>query len=312
MARVTFDNNTTQMSLLPLASLAGDTAPLLAPEQSVSAYASMLLIRRFEEKLGQLVALGLIESTAKLTTCRETIPVAIAMALRPDEAFVTSASPYGALLARGVEPAELCARVLSGASMTQDLKESGVTVAQDALDAVQTAEQLSLRPSLACCWIDYSSVQSAELMTWWEAAVRRRLPVVAVVSTTGTISASAADLGALTTHLRHPGAHVETVEAVDFGRTHSACWLAMDRVRRGEGPALILARSIAFQGHAAAVRLVRAKAPAREDVDPLARMRASLLEDRMCTEAELKIREKDVRDRISGAVAAAKGEMRAD
>jgi pyruvate dehydrogenase E1 component alpha subunit len=300
------------MSLLSMAPLAGEVEFRLAAEQSASAYAAMLVIRRFEEKLGQLVAMGLIESTAQLTTYRECIPVAVAMALQDGEAFVASTSPYGALLALDAEPAELCASVLRGVPALSGSKRPELHLALDATSALRIAAGIAEHGTPVFAWVDLCAKPAPELSTEWERVVRNGLPVVLVATVPADASGKEPDAAGLAPFpIADGAAPVEAVNAVDFSRTFAACARAIGRARRGEGASLVLARTMAYQGHAAAARGSGAKAQVREDIDPIARARACLIEERITTEAALKALEKDVRDRVSGAISTAKDVARA-
>src|SRR5512137_2422857 len=91
------------------------SAPALTREQLLRAYRDMLLIRRFEEKAGQLYGMGLIGGFCHLYIGQEAVVVGMQMALKPGDQVITSYRDHGHMLATGMEArgvmAELTGRI---------------------------------------------------------------------------------------------------------------------------------------------------------------------------------------------------------
>ena len=89
---------------------APSTAPVPATNQSMNrdqllkAYGDMLLIRRFEEKAGQLYGMGLIGGFCHLYIGQEAVVVGIQAALGEGDQVITSYRDHGHMLATGMEP----------------------------------------------------------------------------------------------------------------------------------------------------------------------------------------------------------------
>ena len=77
--------------------------PEFNQEQELHAYRRMLLIRRFEEKAGQLYGMGLIGGFCHLYIGQEAVVVGIQAALQPGDSVVTSYRDHGHMLATGME-----------------------------------------------------------------------------------------------------------------------------------------------------------------------------------------------------------------
>src|SRR6202162_4932384 len=73
-------------------------------ETLLQAYRSMLLIRRFEEKAGQLYGMGLIGGFCHLYIGQEAVVVGIQAALQQGDAVITSYRDHGHMLACGMDP----------------------------------------------------------------------------------------------------------------------------------------------------------------------------------------------------------------
>ncbi|MDX1738484.1 MAG: thiamine pyrophosphate-dependent enzyme, partial [Alphaproteobacteria bacterium] len=85
------------------------------PEQLKDDYRNMLLIRRFEEKAGQLYGMGLIGGFCHLYIGQEAVVTGMQSCITPDDAVITSYRDHGHMLACGMESrgvmAELTGRI---------------------------------------------------------------------------------------------------------------------------------------------------------------------------------------------------------
>src|SRR5260221_6615319 len=83
----------------------GSTSPLeFTRDQELSAYRHMLLIRRFEEKAGQLYGMGFIGGFCHLYIGQEAVVVGLQMAQKDGDQVVTSYRDHGHMLASGMDP----------------------------------------------------------------------------------------------------------------------------------------------------------------------------------------------------------------
>src|SRR5262245_65868341 len=79
-------------------------APDFNQEQELQAYRSMLLIRRFEEKAGQLYGMGLIGGFCHLYIGQEAVVVGMQMAIKKGDEVITGYRDHGNMLACGMDP----------------------------------------------------------------------------------------------------------------------------------------------------------------------------------------------------------------
>jgi pyruvate dehydrogenase E1 component alpha subunit len=79
------------------------TPPSLSPAEELHAYREMLLIRRFEEKAGQLYGMGLIGGFCHLYIGQEAVVVGMQMAIAPVDQVITTYRDHGHMLAVGME-----------------------------------------------------------------------------------------------------------------------------------------------------------------------------------------------------------------
>jgi pyruvate dehydrogenase E1 component alpha subunit len=95
--------------LLPAADLAASESsapevPVFDKEQELAALRQMLLIRRFEEKAGQMYGMGLIGGFCHLYIGQEAVVVGMKLAMRPGDQMITGYRDHGHMLASGMDP----------------------------------------------------------------------------------------------------------------------------------------------------------------------------------------------------------------
>src|SRR4026207_1955794 len=87
------------------------TVPPFNREQELKAYREMLLIRRFEEKAGQLYGMGLIGGFCHLYIGQEAVVVGMQMAIEEGDQVITTYRDHGHMLACGMDPQGVTAEV---------------------------------------------------------------------------------------------------------------------------------------------------------------------------------------------------------
>ena len=113
--------------------------PSVDKQQLLKAYRDMLLIRRFEEKAGQLYGMGLIGGFCHLYIGQEAVVVGMQMALSDGDEVITSYRDHGHMLATGMDPRGVMAELTGRADR--------LFARQGRLDAhVQQGEELLRRP----------------------------------------------------------------------------------------------------------------------------------------------------------------------
>ncbi len=80
-------------------------------EEELSAYRDMLLIRRFEEKAGQMYGMGLIGGFCHLYIGQEAVVVGMMRAAKPGDQTVTGYRDHGHMLACGIDPKAVMAEL---------------------------------------------------------------------------------------------------------------------------------------------------------------------------------------------------------
>lgn len=81
-----------------------DKLAKLSNEQEITAFEQMLLIRRFEERAGQMYGMGLIGGFCHLYIGQEAVVVGVQSELEPDDTVITAYRDHGHMLACGMDP----------------------------------------------------------------------------------------------------------------------------------------------------------------------------------------------------------------
>ena len=88
-------------------------APQFSKEDELKAYRDMLLVRRFEEKAGQMYGMGLIGGFCHLYIGQEAVVTGITMASRKGDAQITGYRDHGHMLVMGLDPKQLDPDILT-------------------------------------------------------------------------------------------------------------------------------------------------------------------------------------------------------
>lgn len=272
----------------------------MSGEIAKEAYRRMLLVRRFEEKCGQLVALGVIREIGALATGREAIPTSIALARAVSEPLVSATGPYGSSLVMGMDPVALFRSIISGAPEISRIEAPDTQICPSAAVAISRAIEHATSVGPVFCWLDAAGADSSSTLGALSKAQPAGLPIVFLITVTSQEAEHA--LAGLRFSIEH-------VDGADVGRIKSLCCEAADRARLQRAASVILVRSTAFQGHlAASQRAPGSKELPRENWDPIARLRQRLLDEYGVSESEVKALEKSAREQVTQAASMARAD----
>ena len=101
--------------------------PALTKDQELSAYRQMLLIRRFEEKAGQMYGMGLIGGFCHLYIGQEAVVVGMQMTLKAGDEVITGYRDHGHMLACGMDPKGVMAELIGGSTAIRKARAARCT-----------------------------------------------------------------------------------------------------------------------------------------------------------------------------------------
>jgi TPP-dependent pyruvate/acetoin dehydrogenase alpha subunit len=232
-------------------------------------YRTMRLIRRFEERIVDLVNRNEIPGVTHEYVGQEAVATGICAALRPDDVITSTHRGHGHILAKGGEPrrmvAELMARATGynrgrGGSMHIADLSLGIYGANGIVGAgtpiacgAAMAAKLTGSDRIAVSFFGDGGMNQGVVHEAMNLAAIWALPVVFVCENNGyAISASIKEMAAierLADRARGYGMPGEVVDGMDVLAVLKAGRKAVERARRGDGPMLLECRTYRFVGH---------------------------------------------------------------
>jgi pyruvate dehydrogenase E1 component alpha subunit len=235
----------------------------------LKAYRTMLLIRRFEEKAGQLYGMGLIGGFCHLYIGQEAVVVGMQMALTTGDQVITSYRDHGHMLATGMEPrgvmAELTGRATGyshgkGGSMHMFSKEKhfygghGIVGAQVSLGTgLGFSNWYRGTDRVSLTYFGEGASNQGQVYESFNLAALMKLPVVYVIENnrygmgTSVERASAShDLSKNGAPWGIPGMQVD---GMDVLAVKDAADQAVTHCRAGKGPYLLEVKTYRYRGH---------------------------------------------------------------
>jgi pyruvate dehydrogenase E1 component alpha subunit len=238
-------------------------------EQYLKWYESMLLMRRFEEKTGQLYVQQKIKGFCHLYNGQEAIVAGTVSATRKDDKHITAYRDHAHPIGLGLHPkyvmAEMYAKITGcskgkGGSMHMFSKEHnfmgghGIVGAQIPLGAgIAFAEKYNGTENLCVCSMGDGAVRQGALHEAFNMAMTWKLPVIFVIEnnlyamgTSVERTSNVHDLWKLGLAYDMPS---KPVDGLNVEAVHEAIEEAAARARRGDGPTLLEMKTYRYRGH---------------------------------------------------------------
>lgn len=298
--------------------------PAFTKDQDLRAFREMLLIRRFEEKAGQLYGMGAIGGFCHLYIGQEAIVVGMQMALKEGDQVITGYRDHGHMLATGMDPkgvmAELTGRHSGyskgkGGSMHMFSKEKhfygghGIVGAQVPLGTgLAFANRYRGNDNVSVAYFGDGAANQGQVYESFNMAELWKLPVIYIVEnnryamgTSVTRSSAQTDFSRRGVSFNIPG---EQVDGMDVRAVKAAGEKAVAACRAGKGPYILEMQTYRYRGHSmsdpAKYRTREEVDKVRHDQDPIEQVRQRLLGLKL-SEQELKAIDAEVRDIVNAS-----------
>jgi pyruvate dehydrogenase E1 component alpha subunit len=271
-------------------------------------YESMLLMRKFEEKAGQLYGQQKIRGFCHLYIGQEAVMAGAMSVLGPKDTMITAYREHAHAIARGMSANEIMAELYGkatgcskgkGGSMHMFSKElglyggHGIVGGQIPLGAgIAFAEKYKGTTNVNVCYMGDGAVRQGALNEAFNMAMLWKLPVVFVCENNGyAMGTSVArttnmlDIYKIGLGFDMPCAPVDGMDPV---AVHNAMDEAVSRARRGEGPTFLEMRTYRYKGHSMSDP---AKYRSKEEVeeykakDPIESVKETILRKKYANEA---------------------------
>ena len=299
--------------------------PDLSKEQELSAFRDMLLIRRFEEKAGQLYGMGLIGGFCHLYIGQEAVVVGMQMALKPGDEVITGYRDHGHMLACGMDPKGVMAELTGrrdgyskgkGGSMHMFSVEKGffgghgIVGAQVPLGTgLAFANKYRGNDNVSLTYFGDGAANQGQVYESFNMAKLWKLPVVYVIENNqygmGTSVARASATTNLSQRGRSHDIPGEQVDGMDVRAVKAAGEKAVKWCRAGNGPIILEMLTYRYRGHSmsdpAKYRPKEEVDKVRTEHDPIEQVRARLLAKKWATEDALKKIDTEVRAVVNEA-----------
>ncbi|MEZ5780037.1 MAG: pyruvate dehydrogenase (acetyl-transferring) E1 component subunit alpha [Paracoccaceae bacterium] len=293
-------------------------------------YRDMLLIRRFEEKAGQLYGMGLIGGFCHLYIGQEAVVVGLEAAAEEGDKRITSYRDHGHMLACGMDPkgvmAELTGREggLSkgkGGSMHMFSKEKhfygghGIVGAQVPLGAgLAFADKYKDNKRVTFTYFGDGAANQGQVYETFNMAALWQLPVIFVIENNqyamGTAQKRSTSTPKLHTRGEAFGIPGEIVDGMDVLAVKASSEKAVAHCRSGKGPYILEVMTYRYRGHSmsdpAKYRTREEVQKMREERDAIEHVRELLLQGKHATDDELKAVDKEIKAVVNEAAEFAK------
>jgi len=303
---------------------ANGSPPAFTKEQELKALRDMLLIRRFEEKAGQLYGMGAIGGFCHLYIGQEAVVVGMQMSLKKGDEVITGYRDHGHMLACGMEAKGVMAELTGrrggyskgkGGSMHMFSKAEhfygghGIVGAQVSLGTgLAFANRYRGNDSVSITYFGDGASNQGQVYESFNMAELWKLPVVYVIENNRyAMGTSVARSSALTEFSKRgasfniPG---EQIDGMDVRAVKAAGDKAVAWCREGKGPYILEMQTYRYRGHSmsdpAKYRTREEVEKVRHDQDPIEQVRNRLLAGKVA-EQDLKAIDAEVRDIVNAA-----------
>ena len=288
-------------------------------------YHDMLLIRRFEEKAGQLYGMGLIGGFCHLYIGQEAVVVGIQSTLKDGDAVITSYRDHGHMLACGMEArgvmAELTGRAGGyskgkGGSMHMFSREKnfygghGIVAAQVPIGAgIAFAHKYNENDLVSVTYFGDGAINQGQVGEALNMAALWNLPAIFVIENNKYAMGTSQERASAGTDLYNRGKPYgipgKQVDGMDVLAVREAAQTAVAHCRTGKGPFVLEMQTYRYRGHSmsdpAKYRSREEVSKVRSERDPIDRMRGWLIDEGFAEEDELKEIDRKIKDIVSDA-----------
>ncbi len=311
-------------------------APTATPEELIRFYEDMLLIRRFEEKAGQLYGMGLIGGFCHLYIGQEAVVVGATAAAGPRDTVITSYRDHGQMLACGMDPKGVMAELTGrrggyskgkGGSMHMFSREKGffgghgIVGAQVPIGAgLAFAHKYKADGGVCFAYFGDGAVNQGQVYESFNMAALWKLPAVYLIENNKYGMGTSVERASATTELYRRGEAYgipgEQVNGMNVLEVRDAAVHAAEHCRAGNGPFILEMKTYRYRGHSmsdpAKYRTKEEVSKIRAESDPIDLARKMILDGDHLDDAAIKDIDKRVKAVVTEAASFAQGSPEPD
>ena len=288
-------------------------------------YEDMLLMRRFEERAGQLYGMQKIKGFCHLYIGQEALMAGAMTVLRPADAMITAYRDHAHALAKGISAREVMAELYGkitgcskgkGGSMHMFSNEKrffgghGIVGGQIPLGAgIAFAEKYNGTDNVCVCYMGDGAVRQGAFHEALNMAMTWKLPVIFIIENNNYAMGTSVERTSNVTDLYKLGLAYDMpsspVDGMSCEAVHDAMETSVARARAGEGPTLLEMRTYRYKGHSMSDP---AKYRTKEEVesykakDPIEIILTTIRQKKYATDKDLETIQKKVTGIIEDSV----------
>jgi pyruvate dehydrogenase E1 component alpha subunit len=306
-------------------SAAPSNLPSFTRDEELAAYDAMLMIRRFEEKAGQLYGMGLIGGFCHLYIGQEAVVVGMKMASKEGDKVITGYRDHGHMLACGMDAKGVMAELTGrrngysrgkGGSMHMFSKEKnfygghGIVGAQVALGTgLAFANAYKQDGQVTMAYFGDGASNQGQVYESFNMAELWKLPIVYIIEnnryamgTSVARSSAQTDFSRRGVSFNIPG---DKVDGMDVRAVKAAGERATEWCRSGNGPIILEMETYRYRGHSmsdpAKYRSRDEVQKMRDEQDPIEQVRSRLVKQHGVSDDELKAIDAKIRTIVNEA-----------
>ena len=299
---------------------------MVNPEQMMQFYKDMLLIRRFEEKAGQLYGMGLIGGFCHLYIGQEAVVVGIQSALEPRDSVITAYRDHGHMLSCGMEAKGVMAELTGrsggyskgkGGSMHMFSRDKkfygghGIVGATVPLGAgLAFAHKYRNDGGVTTAYYGDGAANQGQVYEAYNMASLWKLPIIFIIENNGYSMGTSQARGAAGDFCKRGEGYAipgEKVDGMNVLAVRTAALKAVEHVRGGNGPMILEVMTYRYRGHSmsdpARYRAKEEVEQMREQHDPIDHIRKIILESGKYQEDDLKTVDREIKNIVNESAA---------
>ena len=259
-------------------------------DQLLGYYRDMLMIRRFEERAGQLYGMGLIGGFCHLYIGQEAIAVGVQSIKQPGDQVITGYRDHGHMLACGMDPREVMAELTGRSTGSSKGKGGSMHMFSTAADfygghgivgaqvslgtGLALANKYKANDKVAFAYFGDGASNQGQVYESFNMAELWSLPVIYVIENNQYAMGTSIERSSSETHLHKRGSSFlipgEEVDGMDVLAVRDAAGRAAEHARSGMGPYILEMKTYRYRGHSMSDP---AKYRTREEVDAVRKTR---------------------------------------
>lgn len=298
----------------------------LSNEQYLKAYEDMLLIRRFEEKCGQLYGMGLIGGFCHLYIGQEAVVTGLTLAQQKGDAVITSYRDHAHILIQGMDPkhvlAELmgreagCSKGKGGSMHMFDVPNKffgghGIVGAQVPIGTgLAFAEKYKETNNISVSYLGDGAIHQGQVYEAFNMAALWELPALYIVENNEYAMGTSVKRSTAMTELYKKGVSfgIEGIQ-VNSGsleEVYEAAQIAVNYVRNNSKPMILEVKTYRYRGHSmsdpAKYRSKEEVSDYKDNSDPIKNLHNSIIDKKIANAEELKEIDKKIKKIIADTV----------